>query len=197
MSKPFSQACENNKQPILQFLRVRFSNVRHVLEIGSGTGQHAVYFAPSLSPIVWQCSDMPHNHAGINAWIDEFPCDNLRRPLNFTVGEDDWPDTQADAVFTANTTHIMQPQQARLMMEMVAEHLPCGGVFCQYGPFNIDGQYTSDSNEQFDLHLKAQGYGGIRDINELQDWLAGTSLSLGQRVQMPANNQLLVWQKMP
>ncbi|GAB3034622.1 DUF938 domain-containing protein [Bowmanella dokdonensis] len=195
MDKPFSQACENNKGPILEFLKVRLSSHRHLLEIGSGTGQHAVFMAPQLPDLIWQCSDMPGNHQGINAWIEEYPATNLKRPLSFTIGQDPWPAGDFDAVFTANTTHIMQVEEARLMLQMVADNLPLGGVFCQYGPFNIDGQYTSDSNQVFDQHLKAQGCGGIRDIQELKDWLEETDLIFMQRVQMPANNQLLVWQK--
>lgn len=193
MTMRFSQACENNKQPILQQLKLHFAPVTKVLEIGSGTGQHGVFFAPQLSHLNWQTSDMPDNHTGILAWQEQFPADNLLPPVNFTVGADPWPDMQIDAVFSANTAHIMQIQEARLMMQMVAANLPRGGVFCQYGPFNVNGQYTSESNERFDLHLSNEGCGGIRDIAELQDWAAGMTLT--EKVTMPANNFLLVWKK--
>ncbi|GGO63441.1 DUF938 domain-containing protein [Bowmanella pacifica] len=197
MNKPYSQACENNKGPILEVLKVRLGDSKSLLEIGSGTGQHAVYLAAQLPHLVWHTSDRAENHAGINAWIDDFPADNLRRPVGFTVGMDDWPAGNFDAVFTANTTHIMQVSEAQLMMQLVAKHLPDNGVFCQYGPFNIDGQYTSDSNRAFDQQLLSQGFGGIRDVAQLQQWLNGSGLTLMQRVQMPANNQLLIWQKLP
>ncbi|WP_088332193.1 DUF938 domain-containing protein [Lacimicrobium sp. SS2-24] len=195
MDKPFSQACENNKQPILNILQEAFANVVSVLEIGSGTGQHGVFFAAHLPHLVWQTSDMADNHDGINAWIDACPSDNLKRPIPFTLGQDTWPEGSFDGVFTANTTHIMQGDEATLMMQSVAENLPPDGVFCQYGPFNIDGQYTSDSNRAFDQSLRARGYGGIRDVSELQRWVQGSGLALCHRHLLPANNQLLVWQK--
>ena len=192
MTKPFSQACENNKQAILQVLRECFASRSHVLEIGSGTGQHAVHFAPQLAHLVWQTSDVPAHHSGIRQWLDAYPSANLRAPLSLTIGQDNWPEFPFDGVFSANTTHIMQPDEARLMMQLIGDNLPAGGVFCQYGPFNRDGQYTSESNRQFDLNLKAQGFGGLRDICELQNW--ASKLTLQQIVAMPANNLCLVWQ---
>lgn len=202
-NKPFSQACENNKQPILQVLKDVFSGSKHVLEIGSGTGQHAAYFAPNLPHVIWQTSDLLVNHGGIQLWLNEVNAHNLNAPIAFKLGEDDWPQyllvkgqsikVQFDSVFTANSTHIMQPNEARLMMELVAENLSNEGLFCQYGPFNINGKYTSESNRDFDLHLKRQGCGGIRSIEQLKSWAKG--LALIDTVQMPANNMLLVWQK--
>jgi hypothetical protein len=197
MNKPYSQACENNKQPILTQLEIHFSESCKVLEIGSGTGQHAVYFAPKLPHLIWQTSDQPHYHTGIQAWLAECPAElttgNLIAPIPLTIGQSSWPELGIDAVFTANTTHIMQSNEAKLMMQLVAEKLPHRGVFCQYGPFNIDGKFTSNSNYQFDHHLKAEGCGGIRDIEELQRWASG--LELLERISMPANNFLLVWRK--
>lgn len=192
-AKAFSQACENNKTPILAVLQAYLGDSRQVLEIGSGTGQHAVYFAPRLPHLLWQTSDLAVNHASITAWIDDNPSDNLKAPIEFQIGLHPWPMPQADAVFTANSTHIMQADEAKQMMQMVAEHLPLDGVFCQYGPFNIDGRYTSESNQAFDQHLLAQGCGGIRDIAELQEWDKG--LELVAQVPMPANNFTLVWKK--
>lgn len=193
MNMPFSQACENNKAPIAKQLQDYFGTRKKVLEIGSGTGQHAVYFAPRLPHLSWQTSDMPNNHSGINCWLAEYPASNLRAPIGFTVGMDEWPDMDIDGVFTANTSHIMQVDEAQGMMHLVAKNLPVNGVFCQYGPFNVDGHYTSESNRDFDQHLKNQGCGGIRDIAELQEW-AGP-MTLHGRIQLPANNFLLVWIK--
>ncbi|MFT5674224.1 MAG: hypothetical protein ACI808_000136 [Paraglaciecola sp.] len=193
INRPFSQACENNKGPIAEQLQVFFADRKKVLEIGSGTGQHAVFFAPKLAHLIWQTSDMPNNHSGINNWLEEYPADNLSAPISFTIGKDEWPDMDIDAVFTANTTHIMQAVDAQEMMRLVTQKLPVGAVFCQYGPFNVEGNYTSDSNHNFDQHLKNEGCGGIRDIAELQEW-AGT-MKLLARLQMPANNFLLVWRK--
>ena len=193
MNKPFSQACENNKQPILEQLVAYFANSHKILEIGSGTGQHAVHFAPALPHLEWQTSDQSHYHLGIQAWLAAYPANNLKAPIALTIGQDSWPDISVDGVFTANTTHIMQANDAKLMMQTVAENLSQGGVFCQYGPFNIDGQYTSESNQHFDRHLINEACGGIRDIAELQRWALG--LELQEKIPMPANNFLLVWVK--
>lgn len=195
-NKPFSQACENNKQPILEVLQRVLADRTKLLEIGSGTGQHAAYFAPKLSHLQWHTSDMSNNHLGIKAWLEEVEVDNLYQPLPFVIGSISagaWPLANADAVYTANTTHIMQSSEAQLMMQLVADNLPRGGVFCQYGPFNFNGQYTSDSNEAFDQHLREQGCGGIRDIGELTLW--AKPLVLVEKISMPANNLMLVWQK--
>ena len=191
--KPFSQACENNKQPILDVLKRVLADRKNVLEIGSGTGQHATYFAPKLRHLEWHTSDMPDNHRGIQAWLADAPASNLHQPLSLTIGVDAWPLVNIDAVYTANTTHIMQPLEAQLMMQQVADNLPDGGVFCQYGPYNFQGQYTSESNQSFDQHLREQRCGGIRDIDELTLW--AKPLFLIETVPMPANNFMLIWQK--
>ncbi|UAA37945.1 DUF938 domain-containing protein [Paraneptunicella aestuarii] len=205
MQKRFSQACENNKLPILEQLQQFFAPSRHVLEIGSGTGQHSVFFAQALPHLIWQTSDVPENHPSILAWGEDSNLDNQaslsnwRSPLTLTIGVDPWPDAGAlfDAVFSANTAHIMQPDEAKLMMQMVAENLTKNGVFCQYGPFKFDGEFTSQSNLEFDQHLRLQGFGGYRDINELTQWASTSehSLQLTHVIDMPANNHLLVWLK--
>lgn len=193
MNKPFSQACENNKGPILAVLKAYFAQAKRVLEIGSGTGQHAVYFAQHLPHLIWQTSDAVANHAGINQWIAAYPSKNVRAPLAFLIGDSPWPEIHCDGVFSANTAHIMQKYEVKLMMETISEALPVGGVFCQYGPFTQDGQFSSQSNFEFDLQLKSNGFGGIRDINELQMW-AGR-VDLVDIITMPANNLCLIWSK--
>lgn len=193
MNKPFSQACENNKQPILDVLVRVLAGSKKLLEIGSGTGQHAAYFAPRLTHLEWQTSDMPNNHKGINAWLEDVSSRSLKLAMSFTIGIDEWPLGNFDAVFTANTTHIMHPSEAQLMMKLVADNLPDGGLFCQYGPYKFQGQYTSDSNAAFDQHLSKQGCGGIRDIDELILW--AKPLRLVETISMPANNFTLIWQK--
>ncbi|WP_133469268.1 DUF938 domain-containing protein [Paraglaciecola marina] len=193
IDKPFSQSCENNKQVILNVLELVLKDSSNLLEIGSGTGQHAVYFGEHLSHLKWQTSDMKQNHKGILAWLAESAANNISAPVEFTLGKSDWPQGEFDAVFTANTTHIMQPSEAKIMMQMVAQNLSDGGIFCQYGPFNIDGQYTNESNKRFDQHLQAEGCGGIRDIAELVGWAKGVTLV--EKVIMPANNFLLIWRK--
>lgn len=197
MTHRFSQACENNKGVILAELIKHFAECKQVLEIGSGTGQHAVYFAPALPHLTWQTSDLVVNHSSILAWIETSveakSENNLRPPVEFMIGQHAWPVGNVDGVFSANTAHIMQPNETHQMMEMVADNLPSKGVFCQYGPFKVDGQYTSESNHQFDLHLAREGCGGIPDISELESSAKG--LLLVRRVPMPANNFMLVWHK--
>jgi hypothetical protein len=192
--KPFSQACENNKEPILEVLKRVLADKTNLLEIGSGTGQHAAYFAPRLRHLEWHTSDMPDKHLGIAAWLEEVKVNNLHQPLSFTIGATSaWPLTNTDAVYTANTTHIMQPLESQLMMQLVANNLPIDGIFCQYGPYNFQGQYSSESNQSFDQHLSEQGCGGIRDIDELALW--AKPLVIIETIPMPANNFILVWQK--
>lgn len=189
--KPFSQACENNKIPILQVLTRVFARRQCVLEIGSGTGQHAQYLAAHLPGLFWQTSDQPQYHRGISQWLAEANLDNLGYPLTFTIGQDPWPsDKSYDAVFTANTTHIMQSAETQQMMQIVGKHLPPKGIFCQYGPFLFSGTYTSPSNAVFDKQLRSNGYGGICDVEQLKHW---TDMALSEVIPMPANNHMLVW----
>lgn len=193
MSQVYSQACENNKAPILNELKRLLAQSQRVLEIGSGTGQHAVHFAPQLTQLIWQTSDLEENHESIQAWMSECNSPNLLPPVEFQVGVHCWPVANVDVVFTANTTHIMQPQEVRQMMQLVALHLPKDGLFCQYGPFRVNGKCTSPSNAEFDDALKQKGYGGLRDLKELEEWAEG--LALVEKIDMPANNLLLVWRK--
>ncbi|MDM7860097.1 DUF938 domain-containing protein [Alteromonas sp. ASW11-36] len=193
VNKPFSQACENNKAPILAQLQRHFAKATSVLEIGSGTGQHAVHFAAGLPHLQWHTSDQPHYHAGIEAWLNEAGLANLHSPVNFTVGLDTWPNIHIDAVFSANTAHIMQHDEVKVMQQVVAERLPQNGVFCQYGPFTTNGVFDGQSNADFHQYLLSEGCGGYRDISELQAW--APQLTLSENIVMPANNRLLVWFK--
>ncbi|WP_432696431.1 DUF938 domain-containing protein [Marinobacterium sp. YM272] len=193
--KPFSPACENNKEPILEVLRDAFSDCSSVLEIGSGTGQHAVHFAAQLPHLRWQTSDLAENHQGILLWLEEAGLGNLHPPIELDVTQPDWPGG-FDAVFTANTTHIMPWPAVIEMISRIGELLPEGGVFCQYGPFNYAGRFTSDSNARFDLWLKQfDPARGIRDFEEVRDLARQAGLSLEADNTMPANNRLLVWRK--
>lgn len=194
MQKPFSQACENNKSPILRVLKGAFSHASKVLEVGSGTGQHAVYFASQMPHLNWQPSDLAENHAGINLWLNEANLPNLHSPIVLHIGKDDFPTGNYDACYSANTAHIMHAKEVRLMMEQIAEALPMGGVFCQYGPFTTDGEFSSDSNKSFHYSLLERGYGGYKDIQQLISW-AGSSLSLTHVDGLPANNLMLTWKK--
>lgn len=195
-AKPFSQACENNKDPILGVLRESFVTARLVLEIGSGTGQHAVYFAAHLPHVIWQTSDLSENHPGILAWLEDAALSNLRPPLSVDVSQDEWGVDAVDGVFSANTAHIMSCPQVAAMFAGVGRVLKSGGIFCLYGPFNYQGRYTSDSNARFDQWLKARDpRSGIRDIEALTTLAEQHELTLTADHAMPANNRTLVWQK--
>ncbi|MBL4832270.1 MAG: DUF938 domain-containing protein [Aliivibrio sp.] len=193
MAKLSSPSCDRNKQPILEHLSIYFRDRKNVLEIGSGTGQHAYFFASQLPHLNWHTSDRPDSHASINAWIAYSDSENIINPLEFTVGVDGWPSENIDAVFTANTTHIMQPHEAKTMMEMVSDNLPKGAVFCQYGPMKVNDKFTTESNQAFDQTLKQRGFGGIQDIEQLVSWAKG--MRLIATIPMPANNFFLVWEK--
>jgi SAM-dependent methyltransferase len=194
--KPFSAACENNKRPIVAVLRGYLNAPARVLEIGSGTGQHAVYFGAQLPHVTWQTADLPVNHAGIQAWLDEAALDNVLPPLALDVDGADWPSTRFDAVFSANTVHIMHWPSVCRMIAGVGRLLGPTGRFFLYGPFNYDGRHTSESNARFDLSLKAADPGmGIRDFEAVRDEAAGVGLALERDHAMPANNRLLVWRR--
>ena len=196
--KPFAPACERNKAPILEVLRRVFGDARDVLEIGSGTGQHAVWFASGLPHLVWKTSDLPRNHAGIDAWIDEARLDNVERPLTLDVGRKPWPLANAGGGFSANTAHIMHWPEVEAMYDGLAEVLSPGARFVLYGPFAYDGRHTSASNAAFDRSLRAQDPGmGVRDIRDLERIAAGGGMALEDDVAMPSNNRILVWRKAP
>ncbi|MFC4699883.1 DUF938 domain-containing protein [Glaciecola siphonariae] len=190
---PFSQACENNKGYILEELTLAFAKLSHVLEIGSGTGQHAVHFAKHLPHIRWQTADQDDYHEGIRYWMARYPSENLLPPISLRLPIDDIPDRSFDGFFSANTAHIMQKNEVEFLMARINERLPSGGVFCQYGPFTQQGKFNSQSNIDFHEKLIASGRGGYRDIDELRAW--APKLSLHKIVDMPANNHLLVWHK--
>ena len=194
--KPFAPACERNKEPILAALRRVFGDAGDVIEIGSGTGQHAVWFAAGLPHLVWRTSDLPENHAGIDAWIDEAGLDNVERPLVLDVARRPWPLASAGGAFSANTAHIMHWPEVEAMFGGLAEVLSPGARFALYGPFARDGRHVSESNAAFDRSLRAQDPGmGVRDVRDLERLAAGGSMMLDETVPMPANNHILVWRK--
>ncbi|MFA7386728.1 MAG: DUF938 domain-containing protein [Thiohalobacteraceae bacterium] len=191
--KPFAESCEQNKLPILQVLRTEFSNATRILEIGSGTGQHAVFFAAQLPHLEWQTSDVRDYHPGIGAWIDEARLPNVRPPLDLDV-RDAWPRASYDGVFSANTVHIMGWPEVEAMFAGVGSVLEPGGRFCLYGPFNYGGKFTSDSNARFDEWLKARdARSGVRDFEVLDRLAQAAGMELINDYAMPANNRILVW----
>jgi cyclopropane fatty-acyl-phospholipid synthase-like methyltransferase len=210
--KPFSAACERNRDPILQVLRSYFSDRSHVLEIGSGTGQHAVHFAAALPHLVWQTSDRSENLPGIRAWLDEAGLLNTPGPLEFDVAvnvESVAPGTKEssassmtdsarryDAIFSANTLHIMSwPEVAQLFARLPAL-VTADAKLAIYGPFNYDGSHTSASNAAFDESLKAAApHMGIRDAADVDVLARGAGFELVDDIAMPANNRCRFWQR--
>ncbi|MEO6353844.1 MAG: DUF938 domain-containing protein [Burkholderiaceae bacterium] len=196
MSKQFSAACERNSAPICTLLQIILKNSTHVLEIGSGTGQHAVHFGAAMPHLVWHCSDLPQNHPSIIAWQQEARLPNVVAPLTLAVNQTTWPTGPFDAIFSANTCHIMAWQEVEAMFAGIGRLLPSGGLVCIYGPFNYGGQFTSPSNAQFNTMLRAQAaHMGIRDFEAVNALAIAQGLTLQADHKMPANNQLLVWQR--
>jgi cyclopropane fatty-acyl-phospholipid synthase-like methyltransferase len=195
MEKPHSPSCERNREPILDVLRRHFAGHQNVLEIGSGTGQHAVHFAAALPQLTWQTSDRAENLPGIRAWLDEAALPNTPAPLEFDV-TGAWPAEHYDAVFSANTLHIMAwPEVERLFAQLPAVTTPHATLII-YGPFNYQGRYSSDSNAAFDQWLQSRGaHMAIRDA-EAVDVLAGKAgFVLIDDIAMPANNRCRVWRQ--
>lgn len=195
MTKPFSQACENNKAPILSELKHYLSVVPDVLEIGSGTGQHSVHFAEHLPHLHWYTSDLAVHHRGIRQWHQEAQLANLHPPLALDLNEP-WPVQTVSAIYTANTLHIVSLPLVKRFFEGVNEHLAASGVLCIYGPFKYQGRFTSESNQRFDAFLKQQDpQSGIRDFEMIEQLAQQAGLSLEQDIAMPANNQLLIFKR--
>lgn len=196
MAKQFSPACERNQAAILSYLRTYLSDARLVLEIGSGTGQHAVYFSQHLPHLEWQTSDRIENHPSIQAWIQDHGSSRVRTPIPLDVAQGTWPTHTVDAVFTANTCHIMSIAEVACMFGGASRVLNVEGKLLVYGPFNYNGNFTSISNQEFDTNLKIQApHRGIRDIAEIRKIAENYDLLLSADLDMPANNRLLVFVK--
>jgi cyclopropane fatty-acyl-phospholipid synthase-like methyltransferase len=197
MSKPFSQACENNKHAILQVLTTAFAKSNNVLEIGSGTGQHAVHFAKHLSTLHWHTADQSQYHSGINQWLEEASLTNLSKPLALNVNDMPWQlPTVIDSIFSANTLHIMSWPSVQNLFQGIGEYLSNVNDICFYGPFNYGGEYSSESNARFDQWLLEQSeYSAIRDFEAVNELANKQGFVLVSDHGMPANNRLLHWRK--
>lgn len=194
--KPNAPSAERNKEAILQILNGEFRDRKAILEIGSGTGQHAIFFASQMPWLSWQTSDCLENHDGINAWLADASLDNVFAPLQLDVLEPVEFTDRFDAVFSANTAHIMSIAAVECMFRVVSERLNDGGKFCLYGPFNQNGDFTSDSNRDFDMSLKCQDSEmGIRDLEKLDEFAAANGMRRTSLYAMPANNMIAVWIK--
>jgi cyclopropane fatty-acyl-phospholipid synthase-like methyltransferase len=193
-AKQFSDACERNRDPILAVLRSHLSDRERVLEIGSGTGQHAAYFAEKLPTLIWQTSDRAENLPSVRAWLGEAALSNTPAPFEFDVTQM-WPADRYDAIFSANTLHIMSWSEVETLFRKLPLISMPDAKLAIYGPFNYDGQFTSDSNAAFDRSLKSRGaHMGIRDFGAVNALASSARFALIDDVPMPANNHLLVWQ---
>ena len=193
--KPFSQACENNKQPILHVLQHYLIGHQSVFEVASGTGQHAVHFSQNLPEVTWQPTEQKQCMSGLLAWVNESSLPNILQPMVLDV-DYDWPEASYDAVFSANTVHIISWKQVQVMLEKCASLLGKQGLLFLYGPFNYHGRFTSASNANFDQWLKARDIqSGIRDFEAINEQAELHGFSLLEDHEMPANNRILVWEK--
>jgi cyclopropane fatty-acyl-phospholipid synthase-like methyltransferase len=192
--KPNAPSCERNQGPILEVLLKHFPKVNQVLEVGSGTGQHAVYFAAAMPWLTWQTSDMAENLAGIRMWLEEAALPNLPPPLELGVDGRRLPPGPYDAVFSSNTLHIMGWPEVQTLFTALDETLARDAVLAVYGPFNYGGKFTSDSNAAFDVWLKERSAeSGIRDFEAVNALAEAIGLKLAADHAMPANNRTLVW----
>lgn len=194
--KPHAPACDRNREPILEVLKGYFLDRKQVLEVGSGTGQHAVFFAAAMPWLSWQTTDLAENLPGIRMWLDEADLPNLPQPIEFSA-DGPWPKERYDAVFTANTLHIMGwPEVRKLFAGLDGVLAKRDAVLAVYGPFNYGGKFTSDSNAQFEVWLKKRSVAsGIRDFEAVNALAESIGLKLLADHAMPANNRMLVWRR--
>lgn len=194
--KPYAESCDQNREPILRVIRLLFEDCKEVLEIGSGTGQHAVFFAEQMPHLLWRTSDRAENHAGIKQWLAEAGLGNTVEPVSLDVTVDGWPEGPVDAVFSANAVHIMSWPAVEKLFSGVSGLLQAGGLLVLYGPFNYQGAYTSESNARFDVWLKERDpVSGIRDFEALNELAEDAGMALQEDYEMPANNRILCWRK--
>lgn len=194
-AKPFAQAAQQNRDDILKILRHELKQSKTVLEIGSGTGQHAVYFASHMSHLLWQPSDKKAMLHGIKQWVDEASLSNCANPIELDVNGN-WPSEKYDAAYTANIIHMMHQHEIIALFAGLSTVLTDNAIFYVYGPFNIQGEYTSQGNRRFDIWLKQNDpHSGIRDRDDLNMIAAKYEFDVAQQWDMPSNNKILSWKK--
>ncbi len=196
LHKPFSEACEINKTPILAVLSRLFAEPGRVLEIGAGTGQHAVHFAQHLKHLQWMPTDTRENLSGIDLWVKEAGLDNLDVSKELDIAESHWQQEPVEYVYSANTVHIMSWPLVEQLFAGLDRVMSANALFVLYGPFNYNGTFTSESNARFDQWLKQRdSRSGVRDFEQLDALAATAGLTLLEDVEMPINNRCLVWVK--
>ncbi len=194
---PFSQASENNKTAILEVLTRHLGDKDSLLEIAGGTGQHAVFFASLFTYLAWQSSDIPSNVDSLNRRIVLAELENLPAAISVDVNDSPWNCDSYDVIFTANSLHIMSAGSVENLFGEVANHINARGLLCVYGPFKYGGEFTTESNANFDLWLKERDpVSGVRDFEWVNVLAESAGLRLLEDNAMPANNQLLIWEKL-
>ena len=195
MAKGFAPAAERNRQPILDVLRRVLPPAGLVLEVASGTGQHAIFFSERLPALQWQPTDAsPEALQSIGARVDDAARDNLLAPLNLDVRSPQWPISQADALLCINMIHISPWEATEALFQGASQLLEVGAPLITYGPYRLHGEHTAPSNAAFDQSLRSRNARwGVRDIDDLRDLGGRTGFVLEERVGMPANNMILVW----
>jgi cyclopropane fatty-acyl-phospholipid synthase-like methyltransferase len=197
--KPHAPSCDRNQEPIFNALKSLLLDRRNLLEIGSGTGQHAVFMAPKLSHLTWTLSDLKDRHRGISLWLREKPILNIRGPVHYEAGLTDFPHSVEafDAVFTSNTLHIMPWSSCLALFDDLEKNLLPGTLFIVYGAFKYGGEFTTESNKDFEEWLKERNpKSGLKNFEDVRDELKKRSFELLDDISMPSNNQLLVFTKM-
>ncbi|MDG0996763.1 MAG: DUF938 domain-containing protein [Gammaproteobacteria bacterium] len=195
MKKPFAAAADENKEAIAALLLTELKDNRDLLEIGSGTGQHAVYFSKLMPHLTWHCSDQSHQIAGIQLWLESAGLKNTAAVFVLDVSQD-WPQQSYDAAYAANIAHIMHWSQIEDLFLGLSTVLKQGACFYLYGPFSFDGQFSSQSNHDFDHFLRQQDPdSGLRDKNNLDELALKNGLIAATSWALPANNHILSWKK--
>ena len=190
----YSEACARNQQPIYAALADKLAGIESVLELGSGSGQHALHFSAQLPHLIWQCSDTTAYLEALKRNLSQSDTSSFAEPLLLDVNQQ-WPAQRFDMIYTANSLHIMSWDSVLNLFAQLKGHLSKDGLFCCYGPFKYQGEFTSASNAQFELCLKGRDpLSGVRDFEALQQLGDKNGLRLIDDIKMPANNQLLIWQ---
>ncbi len=195
MTKINSPSAQRNKKAILEILKTELPAKHRVLEIGSGTGQHACYFGQAFPDVVWQPTELAENIATINDWLNDESLRNVLTPIVLDVDEQPWPVTKADVCFTCNTFHIVSEESVHSIFKSCKAVLEPGGKLIVYGPFSINGEHNSEGNREFDLSLRnTNPKSGIRDLTELDELASDYNYKPSRRIDMPANNKIAIWE---
>ena len=195
--RSYSPASARNRQPILEVLERVLPSAATVLELASGSGEHAIYFSKNLPHLTWQPSDVDDDGlASVESWVEHEALPNVRKPLRLDVCADDWIDEPVDAIYCCNMIHITPWEMTEALMRGVGKHLKAGGRLVTYGPYRIGDEHTAPSNASFDHSLRSRdARWGVRDFEAVSEEAKKNGLVFVERVAMPANNFILVFRK--